>query len=140
LKDLLDAVVDGTSPRSGYAERLGLPRPSGWEPGRVWCDWEVDPELLTSWGAVFGGYLAALADEFAGQAAVTVLEDGETFGTTDLRISPLRAIRKGGIRIEARVLHRGRAAIHVEVEFRNAEKTLMAKASAIQVVVRGRGA
>jgi uncharacterized protein (TIGR00369 family) len=135
LDEILDAAVAGTGPRSRYAERLGLPRPTGWEPGHVWCDWEVDPELLTPWGAVFGGYLAALADEFAGTAAVSVLEDGETFGTNDLRISPLRAIRSGPIRIEGRVIHRGRSTIHVEVEFRNEEAELMAKATAIQIVV-----
>ena len=136
MEGILDAAVAGTGPRTLYADRLGLPRPSGWSAGRVWCDWDVDAALLTPWGAVFGGYLAALADEFAGQAADTVLEEGETFGTNDLRLSPLRAIRCGHIRIEANVIHRGRSTIFVEVEFRNDENTLMAKASATQVVVR----
>ncbi len=136
MTHVLDAVVAGRAPRTDYSAGLQLPRPDGWEPGRVWAVWEVNPAFLTPWGAVFGGYLAALADEFAGTAALSVLEDGETFGTTDLRVSPLRAIREGRVRIEARVIASGRSTIHVEVDFHREDGTLAAKASAIQVLAR----
>jgi uncharacterized protein (TIGR00369 family) len=136
MAHILDRIVEGDAPTTGYARALRLPRPSRWEPGRVWSSWEVDPEMLTPWGAVFGGYLAALADESAGQAAFSVLEPGETFGTSDLRISPLRPIREGTITIEASVLQRGRSTIHVEVEFRSEDGTLLVKASATQVLSR----
>ena len=133
----LDAVVAGTGNRTAYAEALRLPRPTGWEPGRVWTVWEVDPAFLTPWGGVFGGYLAALADESAGLAALSVLEPGETFATNDLRISPLRAVRGGTVTIESRVLHRGRSTIFVEIEFRSEDDLLLVKGSAIQMLARG---
>lgn len=133
----LDAMFRNEDPPTGYAELLGLPRPCAWEKGRVEFRWQVRPDLLTPWGAVFGGYLAALADQAAGTAAVTVVEDGETFGTADLRISPMRAVREGEVRIEARVVHRSRSAIHCEVDFETEDGAIVAKAQAIQVLSRG---
>ena len=133
---ILDAVVAGEAPATEYAKTLCLPRPTGWEPGRVWTVWEVDPAVMTPWGAVFGGYVAALADEFAGMTALSVLDEGETFGTCELRVSPLRALRQGQIRIEGRVISRGRSTIHVEIEFHREDGTLAAKGFAIQVLSR----
>jgi acyl-coenzyme A thioesterase PaaI-like protein len=40
------------------------------------------------------------------------------------------------VRIEGRILHRSRSAIHAEVEFRDVDDALLAKGSAIQVVSR----
>jgi uncharacterized protein (TIGR00369 family) len=134
MSHVLDQVIAGETPQTSYAHALRLPRPHAWEPGRVTTRWEVDPELMTPWGAIFGGYLAALADECAGLAALSVLEPGETFATNDLRLSPMRAVRGGPVTIEASVLHRGRSTIHVEVEFRDPGGTLLAKASALQLV------
>lgn len=136
MPHILDSVVDGTAPRTAYAEALRLPAPAGWERGRVWATWEVAPGLLTPWGAVFGGYLAAMADEFAGMAALSVLEEGETFGTTDLHVSPVRALREGTARIEARVVARGRSTIHVEVVIMRDDGTLVTRASVTQVLAR----
>lgn len=138
MAHILDQVIAGKTPETNYAVALRLPRPSRWEPGRVWIEWDVTADYLTPWGAVFGGYLAALADESAGLATLSVLEEGEMFGTTDLRLTPLRAVRGGRMSICASVVHRGRSLIFVEVEFRNHEDALLAKASASQVVRRGK--
>lgn len=134
MAHVLDQVVAGETPTTEYARALRLPRPQSWEPGRVTTRWEVDPGLKTPWGNVFGGYLAALADETAGLTALSVLEEGETFATGDLRLTPMRAVREGVITVEGTVLHRGRSTIHVEVQFRSDDDRLLAKASAIQVV------
>jgi acyl-coenzyme A thioesterase PaaI-like protein len=37
-------------------------------------------------GAVFGGFLAALADQMLGLVSMTVLEDSEMISTSDLRV------------------------------------------------------
>ncbi len=133
---ILDAVVAGEAPATEYAKTLRLPRPTGWEPGRVWTVWQVDPAVMTPWGAVFGGYVAALADEIAGMTALSALDEGQTFGTCELRVSPLRALRQGKIGIEGRVISRGRSTIHVEVAFHREDGTLAAKGSVIQVLSR----
>lgn len=134
MSHILDQVIAGESPLTSYAQILRLPRPYAWEPGKVRVRWTVDPEMKTPWGNVFGGYLASLADEAAGLAAFSLLKDGETFATGDLRLSPMRGIREGTIEIEASAIHRGRSTIHVEVEFRDSSEVLVAKASALQLV------
>ena len=133
---ILDDVVAGRVEPTAYAAALGLPRLEGWERGRTWTSWEVDPSLMTPWGAVFGGFLAALVDEMAGTAALTVLEEGQTFGTVDLRVSPLKPVRAGRVAIEARVVSTGRSAIHVEVEIRREDGEIATKGWAIQVLAR----
>ena len=79
MASVLDDVVAGRTPRMPYEETLRLPRAEGWEPGRVWCSWRVDPEVMQPWGGVFGEYLALLADQFAGLATLSVLDEGEQF-------------------------------------------------------------
>ena len=137
MTHILDQLIASQESPSAYGKTLGLPRPKRWEPGRIWMTWQVDPGLLTPWGSVFGGFLAALADEVAGQAAFSVLEEGETFGTSDLRVTPLRAVREGRLDIEAYVVHRGRSTIYVDVEMRNEDGLMTTKASALQVISRG---
>lgn len=134
---VLDPTPAENSVTTAYERSMDLPRALGSEHGRVWFEWTAGPDVMTPWGAVFGGYLAALTDHAAGRATVSVLEPHETFGTTDLRVSPLRPVREGVlVRIEGRILHRSRSAIHAEVEFRGEDDSLLAKGSAIQVVSR----
>ena len=132
----LDAIATGAIPTPPFVATLGLPQPERWEPGRVWSRWEVDPNVLQPQGARFGGFIAALADQIAGLATLSVLNDDEAYATSDLRVSFLRAVREGTLSIEARVLHRGRAAAHVEVEFTRDDGELAAKAAATQIVTK----
>jgi hypothetical protein len=54
MAHILDSVVAGLAAQTDYAKTLGLPSPTGWEPGRVWTAWEVDPALMTPWAAGLG--------------------------------------------------------------------------------------
>ncbi len=134
--EILDAIVTGAIPAPPFVATLGLPQPERWEPGRVWSHWEVDPNVLQPQGTLFGGFIAALADQIAGLATLSVLNDDEAYATSDLRLSFLRAVREGKLSIEARVLHRGRTAVHVEVEFTRDDGKLAAKAAATQIVTK----
>ena len=61
---------------------MRLPAIAGWEHGRVWVDWKVDPETLNVREVVFGGYLATLIDFLGALAFLSTLEDSESFTTT----------------------------------------------------------
>ncbi len=132
---LLDQIVARNAPRPPHAEVLRLPGIDGWEPGRVWCNWTVDPDLIQPQGALFGGYISALADEVLGMATLTVLPEGEAFATADTRTNYFRPIREGLIAIEAQVVHKGRTNIFVEATFTDESGKLCAKASATQSVL-----
>ena len=133
--ELMDQIVAGTAPKPPCVKTLRLPQPKRWEPGRAWAEWEVDESLFHRGGALFGGYLAAMADSALGLATLSVLNDDEAFTTSDLRVSFFRRITSGTIEIDARVVHRGRRMVHAEVLFTNEDGELAAKATATQVIV-----
>ncbi len=134
---ILDAIAaGGPEPvHIPFVETLRMPGISRWEPGRVWQEWPVREDLFHPRGAVFGGFLAALADRALGLATMTVLEDDEAFTTADLNVSFFRPVSSGVLRIEAEVIHRGRSLIQVEATFTRDDGKLAAKASASQAVI-----
>jgi uncharacterized protein (TIGR00369 family) len=134
--DLLDDIVagGGESPPP-FAETLGMPRPHRWEAGRVWLEWDVDPKLFHGQGALFGGFIGALADAALSFGAMSVLNDDERMTTSNLQVSFYRPVSLGKLQIEARVVYRGRRMIHVEATFTRGDGKLAAVATATQVIV-----
>lgn len=132
---LLDSVVAGIPPPIPFVETLELPGLDKWEPGRIWQSWTVRQDLFHPRGALFGGYIAALADRALGLVTMSVLENDEAFTTADLNVSFFRAVSGGVLRIEGEVIHRGRSLIQTECVFLRDDGKLAAKASASQAVI-----
>lgn len=133
---LLDLMVEDREPSIPFMESLPLPgRIEKWEPGHLSQEWEIDPGVFHPRGAVFGGFLAALADRSLYLTALTVLNDHEALTTADLNVSFFRAVSKGTLHIEGTVIHRGKSLVQVEVEFRRDDGKLAVKASASQAVI-----
>lgn len=129
-------MVEGREPSVPFMEALPLPkRVVKWEAGRLWQEWPVDPRLFHPRGAVFGGFLAALADRSLFLTALTVLEDHEAVTTADLNVSFFRPVTEGTIHIEGEVIHRGKSLVQVEVEFRRDDGKLAVKASASEAII-----
>jgi len=132
----LDSLVDGSLELAAAMKTLRLPRLKYWKPGHVSLEWPVDPGMLTRDGTLFGGYIAALADQALALAALTVLTDDEAITTADLRVTFLRPITGGRLSIDATVIHRSRNMVHVDVSFTRDDGKLVGRASATQVVLR----
>ena len=131
---VLDDIVAGSVDPPPMVTTLRLPPITGWEPGRVWGDWKVDPDMFHAMGAVFGGYIAALADSFTSLAMLSTLADDEYFSTSDLRVAFFRPISAGTIQIVSEVVHRGRRQAHVEAVFVDERDKVACKATATEVV------
>lgn len=115
--------------------RLGLGLLDDWGEGWARKRWEPQPELLNIDGSMFGGYLAALADQMLAFAAMTVIEELCAFRTTDLQVRFFKLGRAHPLLIEGRVVSRSRSLISVEVEFRREDGELMAKATGQQFIM-----
>ena len=100
---LLKGIVAGKIPKSPHATVMRIPRIDGWEPGRVWSTWEIDPDLISPQGTLFGGYISTVADEMTGMATLSVLEKGESFVTADLRVNFFRPVFAGTLNAEATI-------------------------------------
>jgi uncharacterized protein (TIGR00369 family) len=132
--ELLDSIVARSGTPPPVVETLRMPSIDGWEKGRVWGEWKVDPDMLNAAGTVFGGYFGVLADSYVGLAMMSTLAEDEWFTTSDLRVSFFRPVTKGTLQIAAEVLNRGRRMAHCECIFVNDDDKVVAKATATQVI------
>ncbi|MCI3133960.1 PaaI family thioesterase [Phenylobacterium aquaticum] len=132
--DRLDGLIAGGVELPPVVTTLGLGVVEAWGPGWVRKGWTPRPEVLNGDGSLFGGYLAALADQVLAFATMTVVPDTAYFRTTQLQIQFFRVGRAHPLEIEARVLAQTKQLISVEADFRRPDGELIAKASAQQVL------
>jgi uncharacterized protein (TIGR00369 family) len=132
--DRLDALIAGHAGPPPVVATLRLGLLDAWGEGWARKRWEPAPELMNSDGSMFGGYLAALADQMLAFAAMTVISEPCAFRTTDLQVRFFRPGRAHPLLIEGRVVARSTSLIHVEVEFRRENGDLIAKADGQQFV------
>ena len=84
------------------------------------------PDLANSIGLMQGGVIAALADEAVAYALYSLVADGETFNTVEMKINYLGAVKEGEVTAEAHIAKRGRTISLGEFEVRQAHR-LVAK-------------
>jgi acyl-CoA thioesterase len=84
------------------------------------------PDLANSIGLMQGGIIAALADEAVAFALYSLVADGETFNTVEMKINFLGAVKEGDVCAEAHIAKRGRTISLGEFEVRQGDR-LVAK-------------
>jgi len=84
------------------------------------------PELANSIGLLHGGVIAALADEAVAFALYSLVKEGETFNTVEMKINFLAAVQEGDVEAVAQIAKRGRTISLGEFEVRQGER-LVAK-------------
>lgn len=131
----LDEIIAGTVDAPPVVRTLRLGLADAWGPGWVRKRWEPHPDILNGDGSLFGGYIAALADQILAFAAMTVAPDDRHFRTINLQVQFLKIGRAEGLDLEARVVAQTRQLISVEADFRRPDGDLIARASAQQLLV-----
>lgn len=131
----LDSLKDGTAEPPPVVKTLRLGQLDDWGQGWAKKCWKPVPNILQSDGTMFGGYIAALADQMLAFAALSVVPEGYAFRTTNLSVQFFRIARGEEITIEARVVAQSRQLISVEAEFHSLAGKLFAKATAQQVIM-----
>ena len=133
--DRLDALKTGRATPPPVVRTLRLGLIDDWGEGWVRKSWSPAPELATSDGSLFGGYLAALADQVLTFATMTVVPDDRLFRTVNLQLNFLRVGRTHPLTIEARVVAHTQQLITVRAEFRRGDGELIADATAQQILM-----
>lgn len=131
----LDALKAGTATAPPIVETLKLGLIDDWGEGWVRKSWRSTPELATADGSLFGGYLAALADQVLAFAAMTVVPGDRLYRTVNLQLNFLKVARDGPLAIEAKVVARSRQLITARAEFRREDGVLICEATAQQLVM-----
>ena len=92
---LLRQIVAGEVPsRRRSAELIGI-RMTTSEEGRVTFELDAGPQHASPLGTLHGGILCDLADAAMGCAYVSLLAEGETFTTLELKINFLKPVWAG---------------------------------------------
>ena len=94
---------------AGRAGVGGLPDYLGIElvrfaPGRLWCRATLGDELLTPFGNVHGGALAAIIDHVTGVVAYPLMKAGQWAATTEVKLNYVAPVKAGTVEAEATVL------------------------------------
>ena len=84
------------------------------------------PDLANSIGLMQGGVIAALADEAVAFALYSLVKEGETINTVEMKINFLGAVKEGEVEALAQISKRGRTISLGEFEVRQGER-LVAK-------------
>jgi uncharacterized protein (TIGR00369 family) len=131
--DRLEMIKAVTVDLPPVVQTLKLGLIEDWGVGWVRKRWCGVPEILNVDGSMFGGYIAALADQVLTFAAMTVVPPEFAFRTINLQVQFFRITRGEELVIEGRVAAQSRQTIVVEAAFRQGE-TLVAQANAVQLL------
>ena len=107
--------------------------------GRSVIEWDATAEYCfqaESGPIVHGGMVATLLDTAMGGACWSVIDEGESFLTADLRVEFMRSSRPGTLRAEGTVVQRNRRVAFCAAELYDAEGTLLAASRCTQIIRR----
>jgi len=89
-------------------------------------------------GTVHGGILCDLADAAMGMACASLLDEGESFTTLELKINYLRPVMEGLLEARARVVHSGKSIVYLDCDVVIVpDEKLVARATSTCMVLRG---
>ena len=133
--DRLDALKTGSALPPPVVATLQLGLLNDWGEGWIKKSWKPAPELLNGDGSLFGGYIAALADQALAFATMTVVPGDLMFRTTNLVVNFVKVGRGHPLEIEAQVVAQTKQMITVRAAFRREDGELIAEATAQQLLV-----
>jgi uncharacterized protein (TIGR00369 family) len=89
-------------------------------------------------GTLHGGILCDLADAAMGMACATLLDEGESFTTLELKMNFFRPVWSGTLDARAMVVHRGKSMVYLECDVVTVpEGKLVSKSSSTCLILRG---
>lgn len=137
LREYVARLARAEAPPPPIALTLGFEFVS-FEPGVAIFSMDTDPTRHANpMGTIHGGVVSTLADSAMGMAYASVLEDGETFTTLELKINFLRPMWQGRLVATARVLQSGRTIGLTECQVVDDAGRLVAHATSTCMTLRG---
>jgi uncharacterized protein (TIGR00369 family) len=107
--------------------------------GEAVIEWEAKPDYCfhaPSGPIVHGGMVTTLLDTAMGGACWSLLDEGESFLTADLRVEFMSSSRPGTLRAEGRVVRRNRRVAFCSAELYDEAGVLLASSRCTQIIRR----
>jgi uncharacterized protein (TIGR00369 family) len=102
-EDIARNLLEFSKAVPGLQQYLGIELVR-FEPGKLWCRAEVRDELLTPFGNVHGGVLAAIADHITGVVVYPLMQAGHWAATTEVKLNYIAPVQTGLLEAESTVL------------------------------------
>jgi len=102
----------------GLSRELGM-QLDHFEPGFLRAGLDVRPELLTPFGNLHGGAIAALVDHVLGCVLYPHMERGQWAATTEFKVNYLNPVTTGRLVAEATIVNMTRRSAVVRIEVHN---------------------
>ena len=107
------------------------------DPGRTVFELDAGPQHASPLGTVHGGIICDLVDAAMGCAHASLLEDGETFTTLELKINFMKPVFAGRLVAEGKAIKTGRTIGLVEGRVTDETGSLVAFATSTCMTLRG---
>ncbi|HEY5294979.1 MAG TPA: PaaI family thioesterase [Gaiellaceae bacterium] len=134
--DVFRAIVAGEHDPPPVAKLIGF-RMTEVAEGRVVFQLDVGPQHASPLGTVHGGVLCDVADAAMGCAHASLLGEGESFTTLELKINFLKPVWSGLLTAEGTVLKSGRTVGLTECRITDESGSLVAHATSTCMTLRG---
>ncbi len=134
--DIIRMLMASKQPLMPFTELLNVHLTSA-EEGVASFEYEISKQHTNTMGTLHGGLLCSIADTAMGAAFFTVLEDGESLTTLELKINYLRPVWEGKLIATARVVKRGRTTGLVECDIMDGNDQLIARAGSTYMAISG---
>ena len=130
------AMIAGEAEQPPVAKLIGFAMTEV-DPGRAVFEMEAGPQHASPLGSVHGGVICDLVDGAMGVSHASLLEDGETFTTLELKINFMKPVWSGHLRAEGKVIKQGRTIGLVEGRVTDESGSLVAFATSTCMTLRG---
>ena len=136
MVDVMARMVSGETEQPAAARLIGM-RLASYADGEAVVVMDADDSHANPMGTVQGGLLAAVADAAMGWACMTLLPEGESYTTVEMKMNFLRPAWKGRLEGRGRVKSAGRTITLVECDVFAADGKLVAHAVSTCMTLRG---
>jgi uncharacterized protein (TIGR00369 family) len=136
MLELMQSIVSGETQPPPIARLIGFKLLSV-EPGEAVIELDADRRHANPMGTLHGGVLCDIADAAMGMAYASLLDDGESFTTLEMRINFLRPVWTAQQHAVGRVVSGGRTIGMAECDVVDDLDRLVARASATCMTLRG---
>ena len=129
-------MITGEAPAPPIGRLLGF-QLLAVEPGRARFALDADERHHNPMGTLHGGVLCDIADIAMGLAYGSMLDEGETFTTLELKINFLRPVKTARLVADGLVVQRGKTVGMAECSVTDERGRLIAKATSTCLTLRG---
>ena len=101
-ESLAHALTSSLDGGGGLAAFLGM-RTVHWGPGELHVEIDARTDLMTPFGNMHGGVIAALCDHVLGTVCYPVIPKGSWAATTEFKLNLIAPVTDGAVRAEAHI-------------------------------------